>query len=286
MNTVSPKFLSEIVEGLHTFVPEHIRREVASKMQAGCATGILNAPDPSYNPATDPALDSTYTPETQAEGKRANKLALQGRLGLEENPAAPVLFWPSRLDPIQKGCQLLADVLYQVVSSYWKQGLQIVFVANGRYQQVFHNIVEFHDLHRRVAVCDFDEQLSRLAYAASDFTLVPSLFEPCGLPQMVGAIYGSLPIVNDTGGLHDTVVHLDRARGTGNGFMFRVYGSAGLRWAIDDAMAFYMGGAERREAQVARIMRESASRFNHAVTAQQYFDVYEEMLQRPIVPRF
>ncbi len=286
INTVSPKFLTEVVEGLHTYIPGHIRGEVASKMRAGCATGILNAPDPSYTPQTDNQIQRRYTPETHAEGKRANKRALQMRLGLEERPAAPMLFWPSRLDPVQKGCQLLADILYRVVDAYWADGLQIVCVANGQYQDVFHDIVRFHDLHRRVAVCDFDEQLSRLAYAASDFTLMPSLFEPCGLPQMIGALYGSLPIVNDTGGLHDTVAHLDVQAGTGNGFMFRIYGSDGLRWAIDQAMAFHRQPAEIHAAQTARVMREASERFTHDVTAKRYFEVYEAMLQRPILPPF
>jgi starch synthase len=284
INTVSPKFLSEIVEGMHHFIPDQIRREVANKMRAGCATGILNAPDPSFNPATDVLLEERYTPETHVAGKRANKRALQSRLGLEEREDAPILYWPSRLDPKQKGCQLLAEILYQVVSAYWQDGLQIVFVANGQYQDIFHDIVRFHDLYGRVAVCDFEEPLSHMAYAASDFTLMPSLFEPCGLPQMIGAIYGSLPIVNDTGGLHDTVAHFDPAAGVGNGFMFHVYDGAGLRWAIDQAMAFYRRSPEWRERQVARIMREGLARFNHDVTAARYFEVYEEMLQRPILP--
>ncbi|MCE9615766.1 MAG: glycogen/starch synthase [Lentisphaerae bacterium] len=286
INTVSPKFLSEIVEGLHPFIPGHIRHEVSNKVRAGCATGILNAPDPSNNPTTDALLETTYTVDTHRAGKLENKRALQSRLGLEERPDAPVLYWPSRLDPKQKGCQLLADILYKVVSQYWADGLQMVFVANGQHQSIFHDIVRQHDFYRRVAVCDFDEQLSHLAYAASDFTLVPSLFEPCGLPQMIGAIYGSLPIVNDTGGLHDTVAHLDPARNEGNGFMFRIYDSAGLHWAIDQAMAFYRGAPDWKEKQIARIMRESAARFTHEVTAERYFDVYEDMLQRPILPPF
>lgn len=286
INTVSPKFLAEIVDGMHGMIPGHIRAEVANKMRAGCATGILNAPDPAFNPASDALLEQKFTAETHRAGKLANKRALQSRLELEERDDAPILFWPSRLDPVQKGCQLVAEILYRIVSDYWKQGLQVVFVANGQYQQTFHDIVRHHDFYRRVAVCDFDEHLSHLAYAGSDFTLVPSLFEPCGLPQMIGSLYGSLPIVNDTGGLHDTVAHLDANAGKGNGFMFRVYGSAGLRWAIDQAMAFHQGPVEVREREIARIMRESAMRFTHEQTAKQYFNIYEEMLQRPILPPF
>jgi glycogen synthase len=103
---------------------------------------------------------------------------------------------------------------------------------------------------------------------------------------MIGAIYGSLPVVRDTGGLHDTVCHLDHESGTGNGFVFRTYDAGGLRWAIDQAMEFHRVSPERREAQVTRIMEEGAASFNHDVTARAYFDIYEQMLHRPLVPYF
>ena len=104
------------------------------------------------------------------------------------------------------------------LNRYWDQHLQIVFVADGESKNIFREISWHHHLPDRVAICDFDETLSRLAYGASDFVLMPSLFEPCGLPQMIGPIYGSLPVAHDTGGIHDTVVHMNVDRGTGNGF--------------------------------------------------------------------
>lgn len=283
INTVSPTFLDEIVNGQHSLIPANLRYEVSQKRAHGCAAGILNAPDPSYDPRTDGALARTYTEHDHAEGKRANKAQLQERLGLIEDPNAPLLFWPSRLDPVQKGPQLLTHILYDVVSAYAGRNLQVVLVANGAYQAHFHDIVRFHGLERRVAVCDFDEALSRLAYAASDFLLMPSSFEPCGLPQMVGAIYGSLPVVYDTGGLHDTVVPLDAGAGTGNGFVFQVLDSPGLRWAIDQAMAFHALPADVRAAQVRRVMVDGIRAFNHDVTARRYFDIYEAMLNRPLI---
>ncbi len=286
INTVSPTFLEEIISGQHSYIPGAIRQEIINKHKAGCAVGILNAPDSAFAPDRDEYLDVHFGPETHHAGKAAAKAALQERVGLRIDPEAPVFFWPSRLDPIQKGCQLLAHILYEVVSRYWEQGLQVIFVANGSYQEPFHNIVQVHDFHGRVAVCDFAEDLSHLGYAASDFMLMPSRFEPCGLPQMIGAIYGSLPIVHDTGGLHDTVAHLNLPDNTGNGFVFETHDPGGLRWAIDEAMRFYALPAETRAAQLTRIMRESAATFNHAVTAQRYFDIYEEMLHRPLVREF
>jgi ADP-glucose type glycogen/starch synthase len=285
INTVSPTFLNEIVDGYHS-IPENIRHEVSQKQLSGCASGILNAPDPSYDPTSDDSLSVNYSSVDHGEGKLANKQELQSRLSLNEDLHAPLFFWPSRLDPVQKGPELLTDILFDLVSTYWDEGLQVLLVANGAYQRYFHDIVVFHNLFGRVAVCDFDESLSRLGYAASDFTLMPSQFEPCGLPQMVGPIYGSLPIVHDTGGLHDTVSHIELSNGAGNGFVFDTYDSGGLRWAVDRAMDFYRQPQDVRERYVGRIMDESRNSFNHDVTARCYFDVYEEMLQRPLINKY
>ncbi len=283
VNTVSPTFLMEVVHGRHGFVEEPLRREMAAKWHAQCATGILNAPDPSYSPATDPALARQYKPRDAMVGKRHNKRYLQKITGMRVDERAPLFFWPSRLDPVQKGCQLLTDILFRVVDKYRSRNLQVILVASGSFQKHFRDIVEAHGLYDRVAICDFDEKLSRLAFGSSDFTLVPSRFEPCGLPQMIGAIYGSLPVVHDTGGLHDTVRHLDIQRNQGNGFVFEVHDSGGLFWAMDQAMNFFTLGEEVREAQVKRVMTESAARFNHAVCARQYMALYERMLRRPLV---
>jgi ADP-glucose type glycogen/starch synthase len=283
INTVSPTFMKEIVENQHDFVPPNIQYEVAGKYHAGCATGILNSPDASCDPETDECLIERYSAENHYDAKRSNKIYLQERMGLDVNPDAPIFFWPSRLDPIQKGCQLVAEVLYSTIDKYWHENLQVVFVANGVYQQVFHDIVYHHDLYKRVAVCDFDEGLSHIGFAASDFMLMPSLFEPCGLPQMTSSIYGSLPIAHDTGGLRDTISNVDVEANSGNGFLFETYDSGGLAWAIDRAMDFYRLDVHSRSTQIGRIMQESKERFNHAVTAQAYIDIYQQMLHRPLV---
>ena len=173
--------------------------------------------------------------------------------------------------------------MYDLVHSYYDQKLQIAIVANGSHQKIFRDIVAFHDFYDRVTVCDFDESLSHLGFAASDFVLVPSRFEPCGLPQMTAQYYGSLPVVRDTGGLHDTVEHYNFAEGTGNGFVFRDYDANGLRWAVDEAMRFYALPDETRERVVGNVMRSAKRRFNHDVTARHYIDIYESMLARPLL---
>lgn len=282
INTVSPTFLKEIVDGWFNFVPDGIRNEIRNKYYAGCADGILNSPDPSYC-ANDPALKVPIDANNIIESKRQNKVEFQKRMGLQVNPDAPIFFWPSRLDPVQKGCPILADLAYHVISEHWNEGLQIAIVANGPYQSIFRDIANFHGIQDRLAVVDFNENLSRLGYGASDFMLMPSLFEPCGLPQMISPVYGTLAVAHDTGGLHDTVHDLNVNENTGNGFAFKTYDTGGLWWAMTQAMAFYRLPREQKELQLRRIKQEAEARFNHKVTAEAYINVYEKMLQRPLI---
>ncbi|MGD8449529.1 MAG: glycogen/starch synthase [Desulfobacterales bacterium] len=283
VNTVSPTFLMEMIEGRHDFVDEPIRRELANKWNAGCAVGILNAPELSFAPDNDEALTCTYSINDHVSGKQENKRFLQKHLGLIQDVRAPIFFWPSRLDTIQKGCQLLAEILYDLVSCYWERNLEIVFVAGGDFQKHFKEIVSRFNLNSRVAICDFDEQLARQAFGASDFVLMPSRFEPCGLPQMIGPTYGTLPVAHDTGGIHDTITDIDVTRNTGNGFLFKHFDSNGLFWAINQAMQFYDLSPNIKEQQIRRIMAQSTATFNHSVTAAKYIDLYERMLQRPFI---
>ena len=157
-------------------------------------------------------------------------------------------------------------------------------MANGDYQQVFQDIVNHHQFHKRVAICDFSEQMEHLAYAASDFILMPSRFEPCGLPQMIAPIYGSLPVAHDTGGIHDTVQHLDVAADTGNGFRLQdlrrqrpVLGHRGG----DDVL--HAAGPGEGPADQAHHDAKAPRRSPTRSTARQYIDLYEKMLQRPLV---
>jgi len=283
VNTVSPTFMTELVEGRHEFIEQPLKQELANKWNAGCAAGILNAPDPSFDPASDKVLVHRYGSKDHVKGKLENKRFLQERLGLIQDTSAPIFFWPSRLDMIQKGCQLLSEILYEVVSRYWDQNLEIVFVASGEFKRHFQDIVSYHHLYNRVSICDFDERLSRLAYGASDFVLMPSLFEPCGLPQMICPIYGTLPVAHDTGGIHDTIVQMDVDNNRGNGFLFNIFDSGGLLWAIEQAMHFYKLPGEIKELQTERIMNQSLATFNHAVTAGRYIKLYEKMLLRPLI---
>ena len=283
VNVVSPTFLEEIVHGQHHFIEPSIQRELANKYYADCAYGILNAPDPAFDPSTDKHLNKNYSVGNFVGGKQANKLFLQDKLGLIKDEKAPVFFWPSRLDPVQKGCQLLSEIFYQLISKYWDQNLQVIFVADGNYQMIFRDIVNYHGFQNRVAICDFDYRLEHLTYAAADFILMPSRFEPCGLPQMIAPLYGALPVAHDTGGIHDTIKDLNVENNSGNGFLFKTFDANGLFYAINQAMNFFNLPNRTKAKQIKRVMTESAAQFTHAATARQYIELYEKMLNRPLI---
>lgn len=280
VNSVSPSFLSEVVDGKHSFVPGHINHELWQKCQSGSASGILNAPDVSFCPKSDSHLKAHFNAETHVEGKAQNKALLQEAIGLKQNPDAPILLWPSRLDPIQKGPELFCDILHLLAKEH--PTLQVAIIANGEFKENFANVIKQHGLHDRVAIADFNEALSRLGYAGSDFMIMPSRFEPCGLPQMVSPKYGTLPIAHDTGGIHDTVDPFNYDLNSGNGFLFQHYTTEGLHWAINEALHFYSQPADVKKHHLSRIMLESESRFNHKNTARDYISLYEKMLGRSV----
>ena len=100
---------------------------------------------------------------------------------------------------------------------------------------------------------------------------------------MIGPLYGCLPVAHDTGGIHDTITQLSPQTDSGNGFLFEIYDSAGLFWAMDQAMLFHELPETTRRRQIQRIMEESVQTFNHDVTARQYMQLYEKMLHRPLI---
>ncbi|MFC7335970.1 glycogen synthase [Haloferula chungangensis] len=277
INTVSPSFLSELADGGHN-TPWQVADAVKGKIGAGHAAGILNSLPDRCSPRKDRFIYRQYHASSHIAGKGENKVELQRILGLDQNPEAPLLFWPSRLDPMQKGCQLLAEILQQVVSDYWDSGLQVVFVADGPFARHFENIIKIGGLHRRVGIRSFHEPISCLGYAASDFLLMPSSFEPCGLAQMIGLRYGSLPIAHRTGGLRDTIQSLDATNQKGNGFLFEVHDSGGLRWAIDRAMEFHQLPEEIRFANRCRIMNEADQAFSPRKMIAEYLNLYRSLI--------
>jgi len=100
---------------------------------------------------------------------------------------------------------------------------------------------------------------------------------------MIAPIYGSLPVAHDTGGIHDTISHINIEHNKGNGFLFETHDSNGLVWAIEQAIAFHMLPQSVKKKQIKRIMEQSLATFNHDETASEYIKLYEKMLQRPLV---
>ncbi|MBN2714914.1 MAG: glycogen/starch synthase [Deltaproteobacteria bacterium] len=283
VNTVSPTFLKEIVNG---YFPDIIswqtREEFKAKYYADAASGILNAPKSNAHPAIGKGLVVNYDEASFVEGKKANKRAFQEQMGLIVDENAPLMFWPSRLFA-QKGPELLAAIAQPLVDMYWQDRLQIAVVANGDYgwERIYGQIACASK--GRIAYSNFDGNLSELGKAAADFIIMPSLYEPCGLPQMEGMRYGTLPIVRSTGGLKDTVDHLNPEKDTGNGFVFNDYVSDAFWWACTEAMKFYRLPEMKRHKIIRRVMREGVNNFNLEKTTMQYVRVYEKLLGEKLI---
>lgn len=289
VNTVSPTFLKEIVEGYfseHFMIPDSMRGIIRARYREGAAMGILNAPEVTADPRVDPMLVQKYWHETNGhpeisgirEGKAANKAWFQEAAGLNPDPEAALFFWPSRIAKPQKGFELLLNLIPHLMNYFPK--MQIAVVANGdlslipgiqHWQGVFPG---------RVSYRPFNRKLSQIGKAAADFLLMPSLYEPCGIPQVEAPRYGTLPIVRRTGGLADTVDQLSNNGLMGNGFVFQDFIPSGLWYAIQKAMSFYRKDKNFRLGVQKRIMKESFARFNIEETAKKYIEVYEMIFRK------
>ncbi|KAJ0946728.1 putative starch synthase [Helianthus annuus] len=207
--------------------------------------GILNGIDPDiWDPFNDKFLPVSYTSENVVEGKKAAKEALQQRVGLKRADL-PLIGIITRLTH-QKGIHLIKHAIWRALD----RGSQVVLLGSApdpRIQNDFVNLAsQLHSTHHdRARLClTYDEPLSHLIYAASDFILVPSIFEPCGLTQLTAMRYGSIPIVRKTGGLYDTVFDVEhdkeRAQSQGlvpNGFNFEGADAAGVDYAVNRAIS-------------------------------------------------
>ena len=266
INTVSPGYAAEIRtpeygEGLDEIL--NARADVLS--------GILNGIDHEvFNPADDAFLPVCYD-SLHREGKTACKEALQQRMGLEVRPDVPIFAMVTRMTE-QKGFELIQCMLDDFMLS---EDVQFMLVGSG--DERFENFMRAAEGRYRGRLCaylGYNEEAAHLTYAGSDFFLMPSRFEPCGLGQMIAMRYGSIPVVRATGGLKDTVKAYDPFTGTGNGFLFEDFDAWQMRDAIRQAISAY-----RNRALMARLignaMREDFG-FEH--TAKAYLRLYLRML--------
>ena len=265
VNTVSPSYADEIrtAEFGETLDP-------VLRGRGGDVSGILNGLDTvSYDPASDPAIAFHYDrscPEIKAD----NKAALLAELGLDPDPELPLLAMVTRMTA-QKGFDLVVQTLERIV----EQGASFVLLGSG--DACYENAMR--ELERRCpgrirVILGYDEALSRRIYAAADFLLMPSAFEPCGLSQMIAMRYGALPIVHEVGGLRDTVRPYNRFTGEGNGFSFYDYNVGTLLGTVSFALATY-----RDKAAMSRLIQSAMSEdWSFGPSAAEYEKLYLSVL--------
>jgi len=267
ITTVSPSYAREILSPeLSGGLDEILKGREAN------ITGILNGMDyRSWNPADDGVLEPDNYNRRKLSGKARLKERLQEEAGLDKIPDIPVFGMVTRLTG-QKGVELLTAVHGAAMEPFRNGRAQLVVVGAGEtvYENAFRSIGEMFRSHCHVRIA-FDERFSRLIEAGSDFFLMPSRYEPCGLNQMYSMRYGTLPIVRRTGGLADTVIDVGESPRGGNGFVFDEYSGAALASAINRAIAFHR---DRRSMHGA-IRRAMRRRFNWSSSARLYLKVYK-----------
>ncbi|VDB01262.1 Glycogen synthase, ADP-glucose transglucosylase [Olavius algarvensis spirochete endosymbiont] len=235
-------------------------------------TGILNGMD--YH-LWDPANDEVLKPDNYDRNKLYGKVRLKARLqkeaGLDSNPDIPVFGMVTRLTS-QKGVELLTEIHGAAMKPFRDDRAQLVVLGTGEtvYENAFRAIGEIFKNHCSVRIA-FDDRFSRLIEAGSDFFLMPSRYEPCGLNQMYSMRYGTLPIVRRTGGLADTVIDISESPRKGDGFVFDKYSNADLANAINRAIAFHR---DKRSMHGA-IRRGMKRRFNWKTSVRFYLKVYK-----------
>ena len=266
ITTVSGTYAGEIQtdffgEGLDAHLRYH----------AGKLRGIVNGIDTElWDSRADSLLPARYGASEAAAQKPVNKLALQARLGLEQNADKMVLALISRLTD-QKGLDLLNSILPALVDG----NTQVVVLGTGdaRYEESF----RWFENSYKGAVCAYiayDEALAHWIYAGADALLAPSRFEPCGLTQLIAMRYGTVPIARETGGLKDTVQPYNRFTNEGNGFTFDRYDGGLLLDAINRAKTLYFTDRARWNEMVFRDMEKDVS---WEKSAAQYRGLYLEL---------
>nr|MCU0841476.1 glycogen synthase [Thiobacillaceae bacterium] len=202
--------------------------------------GVLNGLDyEMWNPEADPHLPHPYGVD-DLDGKYLDKAALRERLWLRE-AYKPIVAYVGRLDP-QKGVPLIRHALFHTLA----KGGQFVLLGsspelgiNAEFWDLKHRLNDNPDCHLEIG---YDEDLAHLIYAGADMLVVPSLFEPCGLTQMIALRYGAVPIVRSVGGLADTVFDRDHSERPGaerNGYVFHQADNPGLESALDRAIGLW-----------------------------------------------
>ncbi len=232
-------------------------------------TGIVNGIDyDDFSPDTDNHIAKKFTVSNFRKEKVKNKIALQEELGLAKNNKAMMIGIVSRLTD-QKGVDLIAYVMDELC----QDNIQLVVLGTGeeRYENMFrHYAWKYPD--KVSANIYYSEAMSHKIYASCDAFLMPSLFEPCGLSQLMSLRYGTLPIVRETGGLKDTVIPYNEIEKTGTGFGFRNYNAHEMLTSIRYAEQIYYDKKRDWNKMVERAMQED---FSWGRSAKEYENLYD-----------
>ena len=233
--------------------------------------GIVNGIDYDiWNTATDDRLYENYDLSNVLEKKRENKRRLQQELGLAQDDSKFVIGVISRLTN-QKGLDLINAIMPQILDG----NTQVVILGTG--DDMYEDSFRYYENTNKGTVCSnimYDETRAHRIYAGADALLVPSLFEPCGLTQLIAMHYGTIPIVRETGGLKDTVEPYNQYWNCGNGFTFDRYDAGLLLDAINRAKTLFFTNRWRWDEMVQRDMNKNLSWDN---AAKQYKDLYLEL---------
>ncbi|RKX98511.1 MAG: hypothetical protein DRZ90_02650, partial [Spirochaetes bacterium] len=272
ITTVSPTYAHEILqpeysEGLGGILSYRKDR----------ITGILNGMDyREWNPLKDPALKPDNYSFRRMAGKIKLKERLQKEMGIAVNPGIPLFGIITRLTG-QKGVDLLMDPQGPGMESFRSGRAQLIMLGTGesRFEEAFKAIGRRFPQNCGIKIA-FSGPLSRLIEAGSDFFLMPSRYEPCGLNQMYSLRYGTLPVVRRTGGLADTVIDIDADGKNGNGFVFENPTEYELSEAVNRAINFY----NQKKPMASAVKRAMKLRFNWKSSGKEYLKVYKKALSR------
>lgn len=261
VNTVSPKYSQEVLTKRYG---SGLEKLLVSRKKS--FTGILNGIDYSnFDPRHNQDTPVKYWIDS-LDKKVENKLYLQKKLGLTESAELPLICVISRLTE-QKGLDLIEDVLKDLVD----MGAQFIILGSGTdsVEKIF--IKAEKNFPKAIAAeMKFDTNFAQTVYAGADMILVPSRFEPCGLSQIIGMRFGTIPIVRKTGGLADTV------RDGYTGFVFRHYDKHAFLWAIQRAVEVYYNQKDFWRKMQIRVMRKD---FSWTGSAKKYIWLYRKAIR-------
>jgi len=266
ITTVSPQYSKEIQTEEFGCALDGVLRNRSQDI-----FGILNGLDYEvWNPVDDPFLDFPYGPAVVNENKQQNKLVVQAALDLPLKEKVPVFGFVGRLC-IQKGLDITMEVINSIVA---REG-QVIFTGVGdrKYHRMIEDAAQRHPRHVGKFL-KFDECMAHKIYAASDFFLMPSVYEPCGLGQMIALRYGTIPVVHKTGGLADTIHLYDPIHKTGNGFVFTEYTKEAFIEAVEESLKVY-----KQKAQMEDLIDQALRyRFSWEKSAKEYMKVFQKCL--------